>query len=307
MRGMILAAAVAIAGTMTPAATVPSSVVVFGDSLSDGGNFGGRTATNGMTWAGWLGIEPSNRGGLNYAYGGAKAVTDGDAAPDFEAQRGEFLDDAAALDLGGDPLAVAWFGGNDLLAILTGALALPPQDVGAFVTTSVTGVLATIGSGVGELAGLGIGRFLLPNLPDLSAIPANAAFGSETKGFIAATTAGFNAGLAGLATQLSAGGLDVEVFDTAALFAEILAEPAAYGLATDIDLTAETCLRGVRDCDDYAFWDPIHPTGKVHRILAGAIGAEIGVSPVPLPATIWLLAGGLGGVVALGRRRRAAA
>ena len=296
VRRLILAAVLAFGGTAATAATLPwTDLVVFGDSLSDAGNLG--VATNGEVWAERLGALPSTAGGLNYAFGGARAVST-DAAvgpapgvdvPDFAEQRALFA--AAGETLGNDPLVVAWFGGNDLLNA-GGNAAVIGQAVQA------------IGAGVSELATrFGLRRFILPNLPDLSRIPANANEPAPVRIAAQQATLGFNGGLETLATTLGLGGLDVRVFDTAALFADILADPAAFGFDATLDLTEATCLRGQIDCAGYLFWDPIHPTAAAHALIADGI-AEL--AAIPLPATIWLLAGGLGAVVAVGRRRKAA-
>ena len=297
MRGLILAAVLACGGHVAAAATLPAGtdLFVFGDSLSDAGNIG--PATNGQTWAGQLGALSSTTGGTNFAYGGAKAVTDGDAAPDFAAQRFEFLGalSAGAVSVGPDPLAVVWFGGNDLL----NAGADP-----AAVNATIRAALTEIGEGAAFLSAFGLDRVILPNLPDLARIPANAGLLAAAKAQVTGVTQAFNAGLAGVAASLRDVGIDAEVFDTYALFDRIFADPGAFGFDQPLD---GTCQRGAVSCDGYLFWDPIHPTAAAHALVADGIAAAVQPAPVPLPATLWLLAGALGGVAAFGRRRHAAA
>lgn len=297
MRGSILGAAMAAMGAFGAAAQAApvdpwSGLLVFGDSLSDAGNTPLGTATNGQTWAGLSGALPFVDGGTNFAYLGAKAATDGDGVPDFAAQLSLFAANPRAL--GADPVAVAWFGGNDLRG--------DPGD-----GSTIVPALRAIAAGVGALAGTGLTRFVLPNLPDLSLIPENAARPPFVKALISRATAGFNAGLADLAGALRGSGLDVQVYDTAGLFADILADPGAFGFSTTLDLTATTCLRGAVSCDGILFWDGIHPTQAAHALVAAGISELAQPSPVPLPASVWLLAGGLAGLGAMGRRRRAAA
>lgn len=296
MRKWMLAAAMAVFGSTAQAATVPwSELLVFGDSLSDAGNFGG-TATNGQTWAGQLGALPALGGGTNFAFGGARAVTNADGVPDFTAQR--LLYEADRPALGSTPLTVAWFGGNDLLAITPSTTA---QEAGAIIA----GALAEIGTGVADLAqDPALRRFILPNLPDLSRIPLFANAGEPIRVGIAQVTAAFNGGLSQLAAGFTAQGLDVKVFDTAGIFASILDDPAAFGF--DPAKVDETCLQGAISCDGYIFWDPIHPTAATHALIADGITALAQPAPVPLPATGWLLLGALGGAAALRRQRRAA-
>lgn len=294
MRGWLMAAAIAVMGTASTAATMGpwSSLLVFGDSLSDAGNLG-RTATNGQTWAGQLGATPALGGGTNFAFGGARAATNLDLVPDFTAQRLLFA--AARPALGPDPLTVAWFGGNDLLGITD------PSSAPSVIARAV----GAIGTGVGGLArSFGLTRFILPNLPDLSRIPANVNRPAAERAAIAQATAAFNGGLAQAAAGLRAQGLDVSIFDTAGVFDAILADPGAFGF--DPAKAMQTCLQGAISCEGYIFWDPIHPTAATHALIAEGILALAQPAPIPLPATIWLLAGGLGGAAALGHRRRAA-
>jgi hypothetical protein len=53
-----------------------------------------------------------------------------------------------------------------------------------------------------------------------------------------------------------------------------------------------------------AFWDPVHPNSVIHGEIANAVREQ--VAPIPLPAPLFLLAGGLALLGVLGRRRRAA-
>ena len=94
---------------------------VFGDSLSDSGNLAAVAPefvpfppypdgqfTNGDTWATQLGLAPSVLGGTNFAFGGARAVENGDSIPDLNTQLGMF--DAVVSDVAdhaSDPYAAA--------------------------------------------------------------------------------------------------------------------------------------------------------------------------------------------------------
>ena len=91
------AAALAIFGlshTLHAPAQTFSNVIVFGDSLSDGGVYGSRFTTNpGFTAAEYLAqdfgftITPSTQGGSNYAQGGARVASDSASTPSGFAQR----------------------------------------------------------------------------------------------------------------------------------------------------------------------------------------------------------------------------
>lgn len=304
MRNFVLAATLAIGaigltigsatGAMAASACPPQDLVVFGDSLSDPGNFPtGQTFTNGQPWAGQLGAGPFRDCGANFAFGGAQAVTNFDLSPDFDAQRALFR--AVMPALGPDPLVVAWFGGNDLRN----------QTDPAMVPATVGAAIAAVGRGISDLAGLGLTRFILPNLPDLGEIPENAARPDAVRALVTRASRGFNAALEALAVAGRAQGLDMRVFDTAGLFRTILGDPAAYGF--DAGKLTTPCGGGTGPCDGFLFWDGIHPTAAAHALIADGIGVLVQPAAVPVPAAGWLLLAGMGGLAAVGRRERRAA
>ena len=47
------------------------------------------------------------------------------------------------------------------------------------------------------------------------------------------------------------------------------------------------------DCSQYLWWDGVHPTATGHRVIAGALAAQLHVTAVPEPETYGLLASGL--------------
>ncbi len=64
-------------------------------------------------------------------------------------------------------------------------------------------------------------------------------------------------------------GADVMVFDSKALLDDMIAQPANYGLTN----TTDHCIRPFEapfQCDnpdEYLYWDNIHPTAKVHKLI----------------------------------------
>ena len=68
-------------------------------------------------------------------------------------------------------------------------------------------------------------------------------------------------------------GAEVTVFDGQALFDAITANPGFYGLTN----TSQPCilpLQAPYQCEnpaEYLYWDNIHPTTTVHRILGNAV------------------------------------
>jgi len=290
-----------------PAATLVS----FGDSLTDGGNAqaatlaGGGTwpstvypagqFTNGDTWATQLGLTPSLLGGTNFAFGGARAVENGDAIPDFLSQIGSYSGSGIDADI-----ATVWFGGNDFLA-------LSPSASLTDVIDTINNVVGTIALGVQTLALSGIDEILVFGLPDLGLAPINA---SDP---VAAATASLVTDLYNSVLQSTLGFLNAALptsigyFDTNSLFLEVIATVPPH-------LASVPCIADPAGCAanplDYVFYDDIHPTEWVHTLLAQAVTDKLGLqspSQVPLPATAPLLLACLGGFALLTRRRRSPA
>ena len=326
LRRLVLAAGLAL-----PAAASAgySQLYVLGDSLSDVGNVGAThaalvaanggqplpilglddpntpspyapdRASNGPLWvdvlAGAFGFTStaSLYGGTNYAFGGARTDNQlyNPLYPEFKGllqQRDALLAARPALDP--NALYVVWGGANNLQDILTGR----PRADGT--EQSIGKTLADLGLIVDSLAAAGARHFLMPNAPDIGLVPRliergpyAAAFGSQLTGF-------FNTGLAGLIDSRRAAGLDILTFDAAGFLAEVVAEPARFGLTnvsercyTGDDITFNGSGSVCATPESYLFWDGIHPTATGHALLAGAMLRE-----VPEPATLGLLALGLG-------------
>ena len=330
MRKTIVATAFALSmgvPAAVAAATAPlTGLAVFGDSLSDPGNlfaltglppapyFDGRFS-NGPVWA--ERVDDGFAVSGNFAFGGAKAATDLDGIPDFAAQIGAFAGSGLRGALGDRPLAAVWLGANDLFAGIAGG------DVAG----AIANARAALETGYASLRAQGFDDFLLFDLPDLGKVPLyNVIFPAASAGATQATAA-FNATLAGLATDLRASGADVTEIGIDALFSQLRADPARFGIA-DVTLPclflssdpgAAAVAAGVAGAlgkplvcdpataDERAFFDLVHPNRLVHSAIADAVDAALQPAPVPLPAAGWLLLAGLGGLVAVGRGRTRAA
>ncbi len=317
-------AALGHAGPAAAASAQYTSAWFLGDSLSDPGNLYAATGgaipesppyyqgrrSNGPVWAEHVAKDFADRGLAtgNVAYAYANAVTNDDLpsglpfqVPDLPAQVGLWQGQSAGK-LGARPLASLWFGANDIFASIAGSAGLSGEAAAARVAGAAQGAAASVVDGVRGMSGMGVRDFLVFNLPALDRTPAFALFQQEAQPLAKIGTDVFNAALAaGLGTIGDAA--RVTTIDTHGLFAALIADPGAFGLA---DASVPCIIPGVSVCsaaeaDRLAFYDGVHPNRVVHAALADA--AREHVAPIPLPLPGLLLAGGLA-VLAASRRRR---
>jgi len=311
------------------------AIYAFGDSLSDVGNdysltgglepasppyFNGQFS-NGNVWlqtlAGELGVAPltaSRNGGTDYAYGGAQSGSIASGSITYTANISDVIGGGGqiaqfqAAHATADPNALytIWIGSNDIDHVIIADGASPTQAQALLIQTA-----ANIDAAIEALAGEGARNFLLMSIPDLGKTPVAIAQGAPTASAASALAAELNglvlagnstAGLQSLA-QLAAGdGLTISVFDSYAFLDQILADPSAYGFS---DVT-DPCLVGTTVCSNpsaHLFWDAIHPTAPAHVLLGDGAAAALPAT-VPLPAAVWLMISGLGGVGVIARRRK---
>ncbi len=337
------------------------SVIVLGDSISEPGNLFALTGdlyppppyndgrfTGGLTYVDILadswGLDGTTL--ANFAFGGARAVTTlGDPVADLGEQI--FQLGLSGFALSSTPLTIVNIGGNDAIgaASAAGGIAAygatgtagdgsdPAALAQAAADAAQAGIDAAdaVADSIALLYAGGLDGFLVYNLADVGNSPrytAPDALGTnpETGGsngiYATIATDAFNARLAARLAVLKALGLTIWDADAAALFADILGNPAAYGLMDS------TSACGVLDgfagfglalydfsspvCDERdpagitaPYWDGVHPTQILHEQYAALALSVLPMAEVPAPLPVLMLGSALAGLGAVRRLRRA--
>lgn len=270
-----------------------SSVIVYGDSLSDNGNLYAAIGYppapyyNGRFSNGPVAVEQlaAKIGAplYDFAWGGATSGIGNYVDGGTQTSSGLFgLPGMIPELIGSAPLLsspivpsslfVVWGGANDFVS--GGSPVVAAEDIDFIVSS---------------LQADGAQHILVPGMPNLGLTP-------DYYGDAAATaySVEFNNLLQ---ASLPKGAI---YFNTFGLMTEVVDDPAAFGL-TDV---TDPCFNGVSVCSDpnqYLFWDGFHPTTAADTIVAD----EFAVAAVPEPTTILMLGMGLLGLGML--RRRSAA
>lgn len=273
-----------------PMAAARAEVYVFGDSLSEAGNFyaasegmlppsplyfNGRFS-NGPAWVEYFAMAvrepvptPSLLGGTNFAFNGARAAGASPyGTPALTEQVSSFL-----LASGGtanpNDIFVIWAGAND---IFFGAVAGETE----FIPNAIAGIKSSIAA----LYSAGARKFVVLDLPALGQTPffnTNPALSAPLDG----ATSAFNSGLAslthGLRTELHHARIaDVKI---SGLFHLITSAPRLFRMqnvsesatifdpGTGIGFTPNPGA----DPNRYLFWDSVHPTAQGHKIIAAYV------------------------------------
>lgn len=303
--------------TILPASASPyTSMVVFGDSLSDSGNAAlavGATLpaitsntyipskaylpsgnfSNGPVWASdvaaALGVplQPSFAGGTNFAVGGA---TTGGPFPSLVAQATSYLL-ATSGHASPTALYVVAGGGNDarnaLTAIGGGAgIQTTIQNTAQSFVTNITSIVTALKAG-------GAQHIIVWDTPNLGLAPAVAAGGAGASALGTSLASSMNQALASALAPISG----VSIFDIYGLGTSIAANPSAYGFSNAADACG--AVLGA-DCNQYVYFDGIHPTAAAHRVIADAFIAQA----IPEASTWAMLLFGFGGIAVMVYRRQ---
>ncbi|RKG99101.1 SGNH/GDSL hydrolase family protein [Corallococcus carmarthensis] len=267
MKSSLLGLAAALVALVPLHAGAQSSVIAFGDSLSDNGTY--STATSGPNtypssqisgpWveqlAEQLGLTlvASDEGGTNYAQGGSETS-------DMTGQVNAYLQ--AHPVASPTALYVLWGGGNDI----NHKAQANPFDSAA-IKASATKAASNIDGQIRKLVAAGAKYVLWVNMPPLHKTPVALAipFGLGST-VLSPPTTEFNSRWSAALTKLRTDFPAVKFIGMNAFnqFNAIIASPSAYGLTN----VTGTCKGKNVNPDKYLFWDELHPTSYSHRIFA---------------------------------------
>ncbi len=296
-RPTLAAAAVSLAAVSTGVSAQFSGAYVFGDSLSDAGQYGARFTTNpGLTFPMYvterygIGVTPSFTGGTDYGQGGARVNSPSPLIPpnapniSIAQQVTQFL---AAGPLDPNALYQLQGGANDILVLAGQAAA--GQITPAQLQAGVAQAAADLAVQAVRLQAAGARYLVVYNLPDVGLTPAAGA--QNARGTFTALAGLFNSTLnAGLASA----GLQVIQVNAFKLLQEVVANPSAFGFTNVTSVACTTasalnCTPATLVTPDaaltYAFADGVHPTTGL-----ALIGAQAAISQIKAPAQMSVLA-----------------
>lgn len=289
-----------------------TSILVFGDSLSDTGNVAHLTQsqdgvripspsfgyTDGRFTDGtdtfpaahnhsgvWVeqlaaslaakpAVTASLDGGTNYAYGFAYTGT-GTSKLSFPSP----ITFTVQVDNIGQQVtdyltAHPAVAAGTLVVVWGGANDIINATSAADITAAVTNEMGAIQ----RLIAAGATDVLVVNLPPIGAVPRFNGSTMTSTPFDQASAA-FNSGLAaGLAGLPASSTVHIFPLDIFTLFNTVIAAPVTYNL---VNVTGKSQLDLTVNPDMYFFWDDLHPTTEVHHIIAQAALAAI--TPVVAP------------------------
>ena len=299
-------AAVALVAFGPASAEPKTEMIVFGDSLSDNGNFfalnggvyppapfysAGRFSDGPVWWqylAVDLGISSTNLA-VAGAFTGDRNESDGAFTGDPVNEQYPGLADQVDGYLSSRPdginpeaLYVVWAGPNDLI-----------EHLGLFIATGNPAFIDPVGpatnlaTAIADLAAAGARYFMVPSMPNLSVVPRVQKFPpvlqAQVEGLSALYKGVIDATVATTADQL---GVTLIAVDSFALLSGVTADPAAFGFS---EVTMECLHRpdvlnpytwtpcvapGSEAPEGWFFWDDLHPTTQGHRLIGEEFAGE---------------------------------
>jgi outer membrane lipase/esterase len=286
-RPSLVAGAIALALCTGNASAQFANTYIFGDSLSDAGQYGSRFTTNpGLTPAMYVGQNwgivstPSFTGGNDYAQGGARVNSPSPLIPpgapniSIAQQVSQFI---AKGPLDPNALYQIQGGGNDLL-VLAGE-----YQAGQITLSQLQAQLGQsaidLAAQVGKLNAAGAQYVILQNLGDAGKTPSAGAVGQRAT--FSALAGLFNSTLN---AAVGAAGLHVIQFDTFKFQNEVVANAAAFGFVNTVDQVCTTTsslqctgatLKAPNGNLNWFWADDVHPTTGTNLLVTQAIVSMI--------------------------------
>ncbi|WP_080446691.1 SGNH/GDSL hydrolase family protein [Burkholderia ubonensis] len=261
-------------------------IISFGDSLSDNQNFFNITEwlapnrstwslgrfSNGKVWTEYLADEEFHIPLYNWAVGYSGTES---AKYNFIKGIGDQVDsflESIAINSGGYRI------GRSLFTVFTGA-----NDIMTF-NVSPPQIVSRQKEAIVKLLDQGAMNILVMNMPNISKAPR---YINDSKAAeLEVKVNQVNSGLAAMVDELKAaygqGNVRIVLFDTHAAFSQVIDNPRYYGIENALTSCINYSNAGIKidyissfptcaNPDKYVFWDAVHPSSIVHRILAAKV------------------------------------
>ncbi len=291
------------AAQSTSIANPPQQLLVFGDSLSDVGNFykisqqtvpasppyaDGRFS-NGSLWVEVVGTQfnlkptlstsfpltPIPPDGVNFALAGAASnavpLPNGLFSPGFLQQVNGFLGRLKGQPVNSKALFTVWIGANDYASLTPQGLVVAQQEVAQ--------TLGNISLGLESLIKAGATQILVFNLPDIGKSPVGK---STHPGYLSLLSRLHNYSLNQLlpALRQKYPGVVLQLVDVYSLTNDAIQNPSKYGFTN----VTESCLNPTTlvpcpNPDQYLFWDNFHPARVAHQAIANLVLQNLAIQP----------------------------
>lgn len=247
---------------------------------------------------------PSPTQGVNFAFTGSLSsnihVLDDDILPlapflpGFQEQILAFSTLSAAVPVDPNALYVIWVGGNDYNEAF-----FNPASLGGLPLDQLpNAVTDNIVNGIAQLSSLGAESFLVANLPSLGEAPFADFLDAVTQQDISTVdistmlnqlTQAHNALLTAKLSSFGQSQPSTKIIslDVNTLFADVLANPSAFGLTNVTDPCLTNFKPGFQfdgicsNPDEFLFWDNVHPTSAAYRLVSDLALATLNSSAPP--------------------------
>jgi thermolabile hemolysin len=143
-------------------------------------------------------------------------------------------------------------------------------------------------------------NILVPNLPNLGALPGTRTNSTAAAGLSALTQGRkINLTLSIASLRQTNPSVKLNVLDVNDLFGQAVSNPSQFGFD---NVTNGYLLVGCQNPNTFLFWDPIHPTTAAHQLIGNlAFGV---VSPTAVPEPFTIIGTIIGGTAAIRMRKK---